>query len=309
MKTLVIGELNIDLIVSGLESLPILGKEILCSDISRVLGSSSAIFAAKLAGLGADVSFLGVVGDDENGQFVLQELERYGVDTSLVMTSDEFATGIGISLSYPEDRAILTYLGSIDKLTLADIDLSLFSRYQHLHVASYFLQKGLQSGLKEVFLAAKEEGLTISFDPGWDPEASWSEDFFDLLKLVDIFLPNEVEALSITQKETPGTALTALSEHPNTVVIKQGEKGALGKSSRGICVKTPAFSVDPIDTTGAGDSFDAGFVYAYRVKAQPFEEALRFACACGAMGVKKIGGASSPPSEAEVLTFLAESGV
>lgn len=159
-RILVIGELNVDLIVSGLPTLPVLGRELLCDDFQMALGSSSAICASWLAALGAAVDFWGKVGRDPYGEFVVGELERRTIGTGGIIHDPGIRTGVTVSLTYSNDRAMLTYLGSIAVLRLDDMDLSLLSRYDHLHSASIFLQRGLRPGLPALYQAAKEAGLT-----------------------------------------------------------------------------------------------------------------------------------------------------
>ena len=153
-QILVIGELNVDLIVSGLPTLPVLGQELLCDDFQMALGSSSAICASWLVALGAAVDFWGKVGHDPYGDFVVSELERRGIGTDGVIHDPDIRTGVTVALTYPQDRAMFTYLGSIAALRLDDLDLSLLARYDHLHSASIFLQRGLRPGLPALYQAA-----------------------------------------------------------------------------------------------------------------------------------------------------------
>lgn len=264
-RVLVVGELNVDMIVGGLDTLPKLAQEIIATELQMVPGSSSAICAAGLARLGAEVEFLGKVGDDYFGDLVTKELRELGVGTRHVVRDPTVRTGITISLTYAQDRALVTYLGSIAALRLADIQMSILKDHDHLHVGSYFLQRGLQPGLLALFELAHRSGLTISLDTGWDPEERWGGDkLLDLLALVDIFFPNEEEACAITQAKDAELALQELSQRARLVVVKQGARGAMALQD-GEIVRSPGFQVDAVDTTGAGDSFDAGFLFSYVV--------------------------------------------
>ena len=304
-RILVIGELNVDLVVSGLPSLPVLGQELLCDDFQMALGSSSAICASWLVALGAPVDFWGKVGRDLYGQFMVSELERRGIGTSGIIHDPGIRTGVTVSLTYPHDRAMLTYLGSIATLRLDDLDLSLFARYDHLHSASIFLQRGLRRGLPALYRAAKEAGLTTSLDSGWDPEERWERDIFSVLPYVDFFVPNEVEALHFTGADTVEEATTELSRYAGTVVVKLGREGALARTGEQVW-QASGFEVEVVDTTGAGDAFNAGFMYAHIVEARPIPDALHFANACGAIAVTTIGGATAPPSATAVDAFIKE---
>ena len=303
-RILVVGELNVDLILTGLTGFPSLGREVLASGMRMVMGSSSAICAAGLARLGARVAFLGKVGVDYYGDFIVEELRRLGVDTRHLIRDPVVRTGATISLAHGGDRALITYLGCISHLRLEEIDTSILRRYRHLHVGSYFLQRGLQVGLPELFRRAHQMGLTTSLDTGYDPEEEWGgEGLLALLERVDIFLPNEVEACAIARTDDVEAALRELADRAGLVVVKRGAEGAISWKD-GRVVRSPAFPVEVVDTTGAGDSFDAGFLYAHVVRGMPLEEALRFANGCGALSTTGVGGTAAQPTLEEVLAFL-----
>jgi len=302
-RVLVIGELNVDLILSGLPSLPVLGQELLCQDFQTALGSSSAICASWIAGLGAPVDFLGKVGGDTYGQFVMQELEKRGVGTGHILHDPAIHTGATLSLTYPDDRAMVTYLGSIAALRLGDIDLALLADYDHLHSASIFLQRGLRPDLPRLFQAAKQAGLSTSLDSGWDPENRWDKDILDILPFVDFFLPNETEALHLSGEGTVEQAAAILSRYAKNVVVKLGRTGALAQTGEQVW-RVPGFTVRAIDTTGAGDSFNAGLIYARAILGRPMPAAMRFANACGAIAVTTVGGANNVPGAATVDKFI-----
>lgn len=304
-RILVVGELNVDLIVSGLLTLPLLGRELLCEEFQMALGSSSAICASWLAALGATVDFWGKVGHDFYGDFVVSELEGRGIGTKGIIHDPGLRTGVTFSLTYRQDRALVTYLGSVAALRLQDLDLSLMARYHHLHSASIFLQRGLRPGLPTLYRAAKEAGLTTSLDSGWDPEERWGHDIYALLAYVDFFLPNEGEALNLTGANTIEEAATELSRYAGTVVVKLGREGTLARTGEQVW-KAPGFEVEVVDTTGAGDAFNAGFLYAHIAEGRPIPEALRFANACGAVAVTTVSGATVPPSAAAVDAFTRE---
>jgi sugar/nucleoside kinase (ribokinase family) len=145
--------------------------------------------------------------------------------------------------------------------------------------------------------------MSTSLDPGWDPADQWGSDIFDVLPYVDVFLPNESEALAISQADTPGDALQVLAEQAEVVVIKQGAKGCLARNKE----KTshcPAFEVPVIDVTCAGDIFNAGFIFAL-LKKWDLDTAVQFATACGAIAVTKAGSAGIISGFQEVKDFLA----
>lgn len=301
----VVGELNVDLIFSGLNSFPSLGKEILANNFEITLGSSSAIFACGISNLGTKVGFIGKLGKDTYGEIVLDWLKRYQVDTSGIIIDPKIQTGITLSLSYPQDRALITYLGSISSLVLKNVDFGYLENARHLHLSSYFLQSGIRKDCVKLFEQAKKKGLTISFDTGYDPQDKWDDDVRETLRFVDIFLPNEMEAKKISGQDDIENSLEYLSKLAKNVVIKLGSQGAIGIDEKGNKIYEKAFPVEVVDTTGAGDSFNAGFIYGFLNK-KSFGECLKLANACGAISVTKIGGAASCPTIKELNEFMKE---
>jgi sugar/nucleoside kinase (ribokinase family) len=308
VRILVAGELNADLVMSGLPSLPMLGRELIGTDFAMLMGSSSAITAARLAALGRDdpqfaVDFVGVVGDDEIGRFVVRELRGYGVHTDLVQTI-EAATGVTIALSYARDRAFVTYPGAMTRFDGAAITAVRLANYAHLHVGSFFLQTSLQPNLAYIFQMAREQGVTTSLDVGWDPSEQWMSNphLAPALAQVDDFLPNEDETAALAQTAESLRALVR-----GTLIVKRGGKGASAYEDAAP-LHIPALPVEVVDTTGAGDAFNAGYIYARRIRHEPLEQALRFAVACGAQAVMQVGGATNAPSEQMIRARLAESG-
>ncbi|MBN1934148.1 MAG: carbohydrate kinase family protein [Anaerolineae bacterium] len=302
-KVLVVGELNADLIMSGLLSLPVLGQELLCDDFRTVMGGSSSICACWTAGLGAHTAMWSKVGADGLGEFLTGELARMGVITEGVIRNPDIRTGATISLTYPHDRAMMTYLGAIANLSLDDLDLDQLKNYNHLHSASIFLQHKLRPGLPALFKAAQEAGLSTSLDSGWDPTETWGKDIFKVLPYVDYFFPNEAEALHFTGQVDVEKSSAILSGYTKNVIVKLGAQGALARSGE-LVWRMPGFAVTPVDTTGAGDAFNAGFIYARVIEEQSIPDAVRFGNACGAIAVTTIGGTGGIPPAAQVHTFL-----
>lgn len=306
-RILVAGELNADLILSGLPSLPVLGRELLGTGFAMVLGSSSAITAARLAMLGKDdpdyaVDFVGLVGDDDIGRFVLRQLEAFGVNHHEAVQRVDVPTGVTISLPYEHDRALLTYPGAMLVFDGAAITADLLARYTHLHVGSFFLQAGLQPHLARIFALARRLGVTTSLDVGWDPSEMWMENPYLALALAetDDFFPNEDECAALAADSE-----TLKARVGGTLWIKRGGRGASAYTAQ-TEFHAPAFPVDPIDTTGAGDAFNAGVIYARRIRGEAVNSALRFACACGAQATLHVGGATAAPTERMVREWIAE---
>lgn len=303
MNILVAGELNVDLILQNYHSFPALGQEVLVDDVSLTLGSSSAICAAGLAKLGNRVVFIGKLGCDSWGDLCLDSLLRLNVDCSRVIRDQNIKTGITVSITSARDRAMVTYLGSIAELRAAEIDDELLATCRHLHISAFFLQNALRPDLKSLLARAHRVGLTTSLDTGFDPEEKWAGDLLDVLKEVDVFLPNEVELNSITGLQDPASALRALQNGRTLIIAKLGAAGCMAIDGERL-VSIPALKVNPIDTTGAGDSFNAGFLHAW-LRGEPLEDAMRFAAACGALSTLALGGTAGQADEEHARAFMA----
>ena len=297
----VVGEINPDLIVRG-DVTPAFGQvEQLVDDATLTIGSSSCIMACGAARLGLRVAFVGVVGDDMFGHFMQEELAARGIDTSGVVVDPALRTGLSIILSRGNDRAILTSPGAIGALRFDQIDLDLLARARHLHLGAYYMLDALRPNVPALFAAAHERGLTVSLDTNYDPTERWNGGLHDVLRAVDVFLPNEVELLAITQQPDFAAALASLSARVPTLGVKRGAQG--GVARRGAeHVHAPSLSVAVVDTTGAGDSFDAGFIYGF-VHDWSLERTLRLACACGSLSTRAAGGTAAQPTLAETCGF------
>ena len=305
-RIIVIGELNVDVVASGLSRAPRLGQEILASDFQLSLGSASAIFACGAAKLGHNVTFVSIVGRDEFGDFCLQELTRSGISTRHVIRDKNLRTGVTVSLSTINDRALVTYPGAIAAVGSHLLQKSVLAKQDHLHMTSYFLQTSLRSSFAKIFADAKKRGLTTSFDPNSDPSQTWdAEDLKDVLAQTDVLFVNKTEALKLTRTRNTKGALRALSELVPCAVIKLAAEGSIA-IEKGEITPAPPFKVTVKDTTGAGDSFAAGFVSSY-VSGNNLAESLRSANACGALSTRKAGGTESQPNAKELKKFLKDS--
>ena len=298
---LVAGEINPDLILSG-NVTPEFGQvEKLVDSAALTIGSSSAIFACGAARLGLKVAFIGVCGDDVFGKFMLDEMSKRGVDVSNVIVHAGGQTGLSVILNQGSDRAILTHPGLIAELRASDIADSLLAQARHLHVASYFLQTKLQPDLTSLFQRARSLGLTTSLDTNYDPSERWTG-FDELLAVTNVFLPNEAEAKSLAGAENVEEAASRLGSKVEALAIKLGKAGALGMfGSRK--VQSESIPVKVVDTVGAGDSFDAGFIYGY-LNNWELEKSLRLACVCGALSTQRAGGTDGQPTLEQAMKYL-----
>jgi sugar/nucleoside kinase (ribokinase family) len=206
-----------------------------------------------------------------------------------------------VILNQGADRAILTHPGLIAALQASDISDRLLQQARHLHVASYFLQTNLQSDLPNLFRRARSIGLTTSLDTNYDPSETWSG-FDELLAVTNVFLPNEKEAMSLARESNVDLAADKLKSKVETLGIKLGVEGGLGVRADKK-VRVASVPVNVIDTIGAGDSFDAGFLYGY-LNAWSLEKSLRLACVCGALSTQRAGGTAAQPTFDEAMKHM-----
>ena len=299
------GEINLDLILYGLPREMAVERELLASNFQMTLGSSSAIVAHNLALLGAKVGFVTRVGQDDFGNLALSRLGESGVDLSGVISeSSGPGTGVTILLPHGEDRHIMTYLGTIAELRVADLPLNYLQASRHFHLSSLYLQRGLQPGLPGLLERLKHAGLTISLDTNDDPDGKWGGVLEDILQFVDVLLPSEGELVRMTQTSTLADALDLMGRRVKLIVVKRGAHGALVQdgSSR---QEVPGLKVVPVDTIGAGDSFNAGFLSQYIRGASPIA-AARMGNVAGALSTLAPGGTEAFRNVALRESFLAK---
>ncbi len=302
----VVGEINPDLILSG-EVTPAFGQvEKLVEDATLTIGSSSAIFACGAARLGLRVLFIGKVGDDDFGRFMLRALAERGVDTTGVLVDGSVRTGLSVILSRGNDRAILTYPGAIPTLRLAEIPPALLEQARHLHLASYFIQEALRPDVPALFDLAHRLELSVSLDTNYDPAEKWDGGLNQALQSCDIFLPNATECRAIAGLQDLDLAILKLSERvgngQGTLAVKQGAEGATARRGADVA-QASSIRVNVVDTVGAGDSFDAGFIYGY-LSGWELERSLRLAAVCGALSLQSAGGTAGQATLAEAEAYL-----
>jgi sugar/nucleoside kinase (ribokinase family) len=289
---LVVGDCNPDLLLLGTDVVPEFGQREKLVDTAQLLvGGSAAIAACGAARLGLDTAFVGAVGRDLLGTFMLDALADRGVDVSGCGADPERQTGITVALVGGADRAMLTAPGAIPLLTAPAVDRDLLRASRHLHVASFHLLHGLRPGLEALVAEAHAAGLTVSLDPQGDPGGGDTALLERLAAQVDVLFMNEQEDAALNSAGCP------------LVVVKRGERGALARTPEG-AVEAAAPQVEVVDATGAGDSFDAGFLAA-RLDGDGVAAALALACACGALSTRALGGTGAQATMAEARGAIA----
>ena len=302
-RVLVVGEVNVDLVLKGLHAEPAPGREVLADDFLMTPGSSSMICAMGLARLGNAVAFHGRLGADAWGSYCLDALRDAGIDVASLQPEAALRTGVTVSLSTPRDRSLVTFSGAIAALRAEDVSDALLAGAGHLHVSSFYLQQALRPDIRQLFARARKAGLTISLDPGFDPEQRWGDDLRGVLEDVDVFLPNEEELRALTGESQVRKALAALDNGRTLIVAKRGRQGCAVLHDGKLLV-APALAVEAVDSTGAGDSFDAGFLHAW-LRELPLRDCLRWGNACGSLSTRGIGGTTRQATADEVTALLA----
>ncbi|MEU6285417.1 sugar kinase [Streptomyces sp. NPDC047028] len=302
---LVIGDANPDLILGPLRAPLGFGqREQLVDDGVLTLGGSAAITACGAARLGLSVVFAGRVGDDDAGRYVRDRLAERGVDVGALRLDRGLSTPLTVSLTRGAGRAIVTAQGSLGAVSGADVPERLLTGARHVHSASFFLMPALARDLGGLFHRARAAGATTSLDTNDDPAGGWmSPEVAEVLRETDLLLPNAQEARRLAgavedaELDIVARHLTRLGP---AVAIKDGAAGALYDDGA-TTARTPAFPVEPVDTVGAGDSFDAGFIAA-RLHGRTPREALAVAGVCGALSTRRPGGTAAQPTWAQVHT-------
>lgn len=289
---LVVGELNIDLILNGLQQFPEVGKEILADNMIYTLGSSAAIFASNLSALGVSVNYCGCIGNDDFGKKIIADLESKGVGTKNIIRRNDVKTGITVAFNFDQQRAMVTYPGAMNELSEKDITDAMLSNAKHLHVSSMFMQPALKPGLPKLFKRAKDLGLTTSLDPQWDTNEKWESNWKELLPNVDVFLPNIEEIKNITKKQDADAAVATLKDFSNMIIVKNSVDGATAYYKNEVTNQPAFINHDFADAIGAGDSFNAGFIREF-ILDKTLKQCTELGAVCGAINTTAHGGTTA----------------
>src|SRR5262245_61845026 len=292
-----VGDIFMDIVMSGLPSWPELGQEIFAQHMRREAGGAATITACGLAKLGMKVALFAVAGN-EDGQWLVDRIKTCGVDTRGVQYHPSEATGLTVSVSTADDRSFLTYFGANEMLQdlLGEAKfMRELPRTRHLHLTCA-LEPTL---LIEMAKTLHDYGCRVSVDVGW--KDAWLQDArsWRALSEVDLFFPNEREARLMTGRSNPEEMLSALADAGlRRVALKLGARGAALYWDGEVFRREPHL-VEALDTTGAGDCFDAGFLYGW-LRGEPPETCLQIGNICGTLSTRSLGGIKSFPSRDEL---------
>jgi sugar/nucleoside kinase (ribokinase family) len=302
LDLLVVGDCNPDLVLAGRRVRPQFGQsESWVEHAELTVGGTSSITACGAARLGLRTALAAVVGDDVLGRFMLAELAKRGVDTAACAVDGSTPTGISAVLVEPDDRATLTFRGTIGALQPEMVGDALLARTRHVHTGGWFLQ-GAAAGLGDILRRARAAGATTSLDPGADPDGTWAGGLPEALADVDHLLPNAAEACALAGTNDVEAAASRLATRTTAVLVKCGADGVLAAAG-GELHRASALRVAVVDTIGAGDSTNAGWLTGI-LEGWPLERAAALAAACGSLSTRARGGTAAQPTLAEALALL-----
>jgi sugar/nucleoside kinase (ribokinase family) len=301
IEVVVAGELYADLIMGGFDFWPQPGQEAFAREFRREIGGGAAITACGLATLGTATTLFGIAGSDSH-VWIAERLAARGVDTALLRTDANEPTAFTVAVSAPHDRAFFTYLGANKGFPAALAEAAaamLFDGARHLHLA-YAPPWDIAGSL---FDAIHRNGCTLSLDAGWHEDWLADPRALGILPKVDAFLPNEVEAARMTGETEPARILHRFAEAGMPcVALKLGPEGSMLLHQGAVLHATPR-KVSPVDTTGAGDCFDAGFLYAW-LRGEVPRRCLAAGNICGALSTQAYGGIAGFPSHERLMMEL-----
>jgi len=301
-RVLFVGDINVDIIMGGMESMPIPDREITCRAFDTVMGSSAVICASAYAALGGHAAMLGLAGTDELGEFMMRGMQTQGIDTHLIQRTSETKTGVTVNLIHGRTRTQITYPGTITEFDGSNIGRSTLRGFDHVHFAGPYLQTRFRPHIHRLLGLAQEMNISASLDPQWDATEQW-QGLESWLPLLTWFFPNADEAISICHAANAREACAALARRTRQPLVKAGREGSfVWNNSRVMAM--PMIDVPVVDTTGAGDSFDAGFLYAILEKSMSLRKAVQFATATAARSCMFAGGVSARSSYSDVIQIL-----
>jgi ribokinase len=299
------GEVYVDHIFTNFDHVPLPGEEVFAEQYRREAGGGTVNTACALARLGHHTSLFGVFGKDEEA-WLRSRLNSFGVHAEDARSS-ELPNALTVSMSTRSDRSFLSYAGAnraLEAYVALPETIAALSKSQHIHFAM-----PLELELAKLLLPAlRSAGCTFSIDPGWRKDWFLNPDSLDVLRMVDLFFPNEGEGQLLTGSKDPEQVLRVCAamglEH---TVIKLGPRGAITLRQNHFYKMHPP-DVEVVDTTGAGDAFDAGFIDAW-LSGADIEEQLRRACICGSLSTRARGALTALPSRQEILDVVQENSI
>lgn len=281
-----LGRIYCDLVFRGMDAMPQLGRELFADDFALTPGGGALITAAHLVSAGRPAALLARFGTDVLSQALESQIDRLGLDLQFLDRHDSAGPQLTVVMVHDGDRAFLSRRAGHARPATFEAALA-WSNAAHLHIAEYATLHEMSDAIS----AAKAQGLTVSLDPSWDADLIGDPMFFERAAGADIFLPNLEEARALTRCEDASEALERLRRHFPVVALKCGADGAL-LAMNDTVMSLPSPVVSVVDTTGAGDAFNSGFLHAW-LDGRDAQACLAAAIAAGARSVQAAGGTGS----------------
>ncbi len=299
LKAVGFGALNLDKIFS-VDKIPGADEEGFVRDVRVYPGGSAANTIVGLARLNVRTAYIGKVGGDDEGRILLSDFEKEGVDTGLIVRSEGRSGSAMIFVDDAGNRAILVDPGVNDTLRYEEIDVETAKKYGLVHLTSFICKNGIDSLNSQKKIV--EEIEYVSFDPGMPYAERGLEDMKKILKNTTIFLPSRQEIEILFGLDYMSAAEECIAMGVEVVAVKLGSKGCWVKSSKGE-VEVKPFSVKVVDTTGAGDAFNAGFIYGF-LRGRDIEECGRMGNYVASRCIQKFGAREGLPRVSEIDELL-----
>ena len=305
MDVLCVGIFVVDVIGRPIDSFPEKGKLMLFDELEMHTGGCANNTATALARLGISAGGMGKIGRDGFGDFILRTLTENGVNTEGIVRDSTANTSFTfVSVASDGERTFCHYMGANAALSESDLDLELIKRCKILHVAGSFVMPNFDGQpTANILRAAKEMGVTTSLDTVWDASGNWLKTLESCLAYVDIFLPSIAEAEQLTKRKSPPEIAEFLLNYGiQTVGLKMGEAGSYIRT-KDQELYVPAYKVTPVDATGAGDAYVAGFL-AGQVRGWDVHRSAELASATGAACVTAMGTTAGIQNLDETLKLI-----
>jgi sugar/nucleoside kinase (ribokinase family) len=302
-----IGVMVADLIGGPLERTPDPGGLVLVNEMGLYPGGGAINTAVALSELDLEVEIIGKVGNDPLGGFLINDLGKRAVGTRFVQKDAEVNTSATMVMVDPDgDRRFVHYIGANAGFTTEDIDFEVVKAASVVHVAGAMVMPGLDGKpLAGLLRDASRSGAITCLDTAWDESDQWLKILEPMLPFVDYFLPSLAEAQAMTGCVGPTEAAAEILQYgTRNVAVKLADEGCLLSTSSGESFHIPAYEVDSIDATGAGDCFNAGLIAGIYM-GWSLEESAYLANAMGALCVTEYGASGALRSLSEVKAFMA----
>ncbi len=300
-----LGIMVADVVGRPVASLPVPGKLVLVEEMGLHTGGCAINTATALARLGLPVEVIGRVGTDAFGDFLISALAERHIGARGVQRDPRVGTSATMVMINPDgERSFVHYIGANACLTQDDIDPVVIDRAAILHVAGALVMPGLDGQPTADLLAyARSRGVITFLDTVWDDTGRWSR-LEPCLPHLDYFVPTLEEAQGVSGQDRPEDVARWLIDHGvGTAALKMAARGCFVMDRSGQTIRLPAFQVDAVDTTGAGDSFAAGFI-AGVYEGWPLERTARLANAVAALCVTGVGASGRTTSMEQTLAFM-----